>query len=372
MPNPSKGPRLWLRPERDNERSTWVIRDGAKQRRTRCAPGEIEKAEQALAAYIADKHQPPQERGRNPSAVEIADVLNIYHDHATPRIARPEELKQRLAALSDFFTTKTLADINGALCRAYATQRGSDSMARRELEDLRAAIVHHRKEGLCNAVVEIVLPPKSLPRERWLTRSEAAKMIWAAWRYREVQKGKATGRASRKHIARFMLVGLYTGTRSSAICGAAVGPAIGRGYVDLDAGVFYRRPAGEAETKKRRPTIRIPDRLLAHMRRWAAKRISVKSVVEFGGEPIKGVRKAFARVARDAGLDGVTPHVLRHTAVTWAMQNGGEPYDTADFFGMTLDVLQSTYGHHHPDHQKGVGEAVTRRPGSAQVGRNKR
>src|SRR5208283_4740335 len=164
---------------------------------------------------------------------------------------------------------------------------------------------------------------------------------------------------------------LYTGTRSSAICGAAVGPAIGRGYVDLDEGVFYRREPGARETKKRQPTIRIPDRLLAHMRRWKRLGISKSSVIEFAGRPVKSVRKAFARVALAANLDDVTPHVLRHTAVTWAMQSGADPYAAAGFFGMSLEILQRVYGHHHPDHQKGVGEALTRRTGSAQVGRNK-
>ena len=30
--------------------------------------------------------------------------------------------------------------------------------ARRELEDLRAAINHHRREGLCSEIVSVVLP----------------------------------------------------------------------------------------------------------------------------------------------------------------------------------------------------------------------
>ena len=107
------------------------------------------------------------------------------------------------------------------------------------------------------------------------------------------------------------------------------------------------------------------------MRRWEKLGISSTSVIEFEGRPIKSIRKAFAKVAEAANLVGVTPHALRHTAVTWAMQNGADPYDTADFFGMTFDILQRVYGHHHPDHQKGVGEALTRRTGSAQVGRNK-
>jgi hypothetical protein len=40
-------------------------------------------------------------------------------------------------------------------------------MARRELEDLRAAIRYHHKEGLCAALVAVALPPKPRARERW-------------------------------------------------------------------------------------------------------------------------------------------------------------------------------------------------------------
>jgi integrase len=371
MSNPSKGARLWLRPARGREKATWIIRDGSKQIRTQCGPHDRAAAEQRLADYIAAKYQPARQRGRDPASVSIADALNIYMTDVSPRVASAAELGQRVTALLKFFGARKLDEINGALCRAYAEARGSQSMARRELEDLRAAINHHRREGLCNAIVEVVLPPKASSRERWLTRSEAARVIRAAWRYREVQKGKETDRRSRQHVARFILVGLYTGTRSSAICGAAIRPAIGRGHVDLESGLFYRRAPGARETKKRQPTIRLPDRLLAHMRRWERIGVARTSVVEFGGGPVKSVRKAFARAAEDAGLEGVTPHVLRHTAVTWAMQNGADPYDAADFFGMTMDMLMRVYGHHHPDHQKGVGEALTRRTSCAQVQRNK-
>jgi len=71
-------------------------------------------------------------------------------------------------------------------------------------------------------VVAIVLPEERPPRERWLTRREAAALVRAAWRYREVQKGVKTERCSRRHVAKFVLVGLYTGTRAGAICGAAM------------------------------------------------------------------------------------------------------------------------------------------------------
>lgn len=371
MPNKSKGVRLWLRSGKNGTTSAWIIRDGKKQVRTGCGVHESEEAQRRLALYINEKYKPERERNIDPFEITIADVLNIYAEDIGPLIRRPTELGQRLFYLLSFFGTRTLGEINGPLCRSYAEQRGSPSMARRELEDLRAAINHHRREGLCNETIQVVLPPKSASRERWLTRSEAAKMIWEAWRYREVQKGNCTGRHSRRHIARFMLVALYTGTRSGAICGAAIRPAIGRGYVDLNEGVFYRREPGAKVTKKRQPTIRIPDRLLAHMRRWEKLGISKNSVIEFAGRPVKRIGKAFARVASAANLKEVTPHILRHTAVTWAMQAGADPYAAAGFFGMSLDILQRVYGHHHPDHQRAVGEALTRRTVSAQLGRNK-
>ena len=76
-----------------------------------------------------------------------------------------------------------LGDVNGELCRAYVRARGLQFAARRELEELRAAINYHHSEGLCQAIVAVVLPPKSEPRGRWLSRGESARLIWSAWRY---------------------------------------------------------------------------------------------------------------------------------------------------------------------------------------------
>jgi integrase len=202
--------------------------------------------------------------------------------------------------------------------------------ARRELEDLRAAINHHRREGLCSEIVSVVLPPRANARERWLTRSEAARLLWAAWRARQVMRDKATLRAVGRHVARFILVGLYTGTRSAAICGAALMPTVGRGHVDLEQGVFYRRAIGRRHTKKRQPPVKLPPRLLAHMRRWAVHGFARRAVVEWNGKPVDSVRKGFAAAVEAAGLGAdVTPHILRHTCATWLMQGGVNLWDAA-------------------------------------------
>lgn len=378
MPRPSKGPHLWLRPESIEARTgkrvppTWVIRDGAKSKRTGCAAGDVERANHALAKYIIEKAgKAPPPSGRDPDQILVAQVLTYYVAKKVDKQARPNEVKGRIKALTSFWQMKTLSEVTGDACREYAEFRGKEQAARRELEDLRAAIHFHHRNGKCTQLISVVLPEKSIPRERWLTRSEAAKLLWAAYSYREIQKGVPTDRRSRRHVARFILVALYTGTRAAAICSAAFEREDGKGFVDVDAGVYYRRAAGVRETKKRTPAIRIPDRLLAHLKRWRDMTPKPRYVVEFGGEPVKRVSKAFDQCVKAAKLgDDVTPHILRHTAVTWAMLNGADKTEAEGFFGLSSATRERVYQHHHPDHQKGVGDAVTKRPASARLPHN--
>lgn len=87
---------------------------------------------------------------------------------------------------------------------------------------LRAAINHRANESLHYGLVRVTPPPKGPPRDRWLTRSEAAKLLWACWSYLErqtVHRGRQKGRliATEKrplrHLARFILIGRHTRRR---------------------------------------------------------------------------------------------------------------------------------------------------------------
>jgi integrase len=169
-----------------------------------------------------------------------------------------------------------------------------------------------------------------------------------------------TDRPTGRHLARFILVGLYTGTRHSAICSAAFETAIGRGHIDLDSGVFYRQRQGSKQTKKRQPPVRLPERLLAHLRRWRRLGIARHAVVEWNGKPVASVRKSFETAVVAAKVERhLTPHVLRHTAATWAMQSGCDIWAAAGWLGMSPEVLERVYGHHHPDFQREVAEKVS-------------
>lgn len=366
MPRRAKGARLYLAPPAMDARTrapvlaTWVIRDGKTFVRTGCAEGDVGGAERVFQTYLANKHLVDRTPDRRASDIEVADVLNIYAQDIVAKHARPKETAARIKALEAFWGDKRLSEVTGHSCRTYTRSRPSRASARRELEDLRSAINHHRQEGYCTEIVGVVLPDRGEARERWLTRVEAARLIRAAYRYREVQKGHPTGRRSRRHVARFILVGLYTGTRAGAICSAAFEAGPGQGFLDLERGVFYRKRGGAKETKKRQTPVRLPDRLLAHLRRWRRLGISDNFAVEFNGRPIGKINKAFRAAVKEAGLSSdVIPHCLRHTAATWGMQNGTDVNELAGFLGMTVEMLDRVYGHHHPDFQEGAAAGVS-------------
>lgn len=287
-------------------------------------------------------------------------MIARYSDEVAPRHARPQETKLRVRSLLAFFGHRRLCEINGALCRRYAAARPSDAVARRELEDMRAALNHFHAEGYIRDVIKIILPERRPARERWLTRGEAARLLHSTWRFRESQHGAETARFPRRHLARFILVALYAGRRAGAIVEAALQPTAGHGWIDLERGAFHPR-AGQRKTKKRQPPIILPRRLLAHMRRWKAA--GQNYAVEWNGAQVLRVSKGFRAAVADAGLSAdVTPHVLRHTCATWMMQRSADPWAAAGYLGLSLETLIRVYGHHHPDHLRGAW-SVFDRPG---------
>lgn len=358
---PGKGPRLWLRPARFDaggcltHAAVWTIIDGSYQRSTRCGADDGGRAERALAAYIAEKHVSASTQGdRHPAAIPVADVIALYAADVAPLHARPKETRGRLRRLLAHFGDKRLSDINGKSCRQYVAARSSAMSARRELEELRAAINYHRKEGGCSHIVAVALPERHAARERWLTRTEAAQLLWTAWRARERQGAVPTKRRPWQHVARFILVALYTGSRSTAIVTASFEPRAGVGWIDVGNGVFHRRPPVRANSKKRQPPIPLPGRLLAHLERWERKGLA--GPVEWNRAPVERVGRAFRKVAKAAGLAGVTPHTLRHTATTWLMQAGVDPWAVGGYLGMSIETVSRVYAHHHPDHLKAAIE----------------
>jgi hypothetical protein len=199
MPRTSKGARLWLRPGRDDRAAIWVILDRGREISTGCSKSDLAGAEQTLADYVAQKHDPKASRKGDPNKVRVADTLIIYYQDKVLRenLPRPKAIKKRLDDLNEFFGAYRVGDLNGDLQRRYADQRGSTSAARRDLEDLGAAINFYNQDrvGGVNVMFRPVLPDAPEARDVWLTRDQAAHLIWTAWRARKRNRGGTPGPA---------------------------------------------------------------------------------------------------------------------------------------------------------------------------------
>jgi integrase len=325
MPARSKGPRLYL----DPRRKQWVIRHGQRFIRTGCPEGDDQGAEEALHQYLAHSRQPEP----SPSPL-IADVLLVYGREHAPHTRSIVTIAQNIANLERWWGDKKLSDVTARTCRAYTAERPPVA-ARRDLETLRAAIGYwHKEYGPLPSVPAVVLPEKPAPRERWLTRSEVARLLWAARRT--------------PHLARFILLGAYTGSRPGTIL------ALQWDWVDLARGVMHRRAEGETESNKRRPPVRLGRKILFHLRRWRRMDNGSAYVVNLTGITFRRYWKA---AVERSGLDGqITPHTLRHSRATHLMQAGVPIWEAAGALGMSAQVLEATYGHHHVDYQKQAAE----------------
>lgn len=186
-------------------------------------------------------------------------------------------------------------------------------------------------------------PPKQEGKDRFLTRSEAARLLWAARK-----KSK-----SRLHLPLFIMLG-YTGARSEAILSLRWFP-----QVDLDRRQINFNPPGRERTKKGRARVPVPRKLA-----WFLERARLRSnsafVLSYHGEAIKQIKHGFASACARAGLEGVTPHTLRHTCGTWLAQQGVPLWQIAGWLGHSDLRTTEMYAHHHPDHLAAAREALDR------------
>lgn len=385
MPRRAKGPRLYLK-QREGREAVWIVRDGQYERSTGCGENRLGEAEVELANHILSKTTraavDAARRKSDPAQVGLAEVMALYLDERAPKRATDK------ATTAGFFShllawwgAKTVADVKRSNCEAYVAHRItmpdarykdtatapriSDQTAARELDDLSAAVGYWHGEDAFTSRPKIAKPEKPESSREALTRPQAAALLRAAMGWRKDPEGRwrrlgGSAIANRAHLRRYILIGLYSGSREKVMRSLLREESPVSAWADLDKAVVYRRGKRERETTKRRPMFKLSPRLLAHMRRWDRLDRELKpipaSILHHGGEPLAGkVRRGFAACIADAGLSPeITPHWMRHTAATWLMEGGADIWEAAGYLGMSAVTLEKYYGHHRADHQAGA------------------
>lgn len=353
MPRPNAGPRLkWIA----RRKAFYIVWYERGQQRLKATGTDDEQAAQAeLASFIGTSHQRP-DGPSDPASLSVADVLALYLEGHAPNTADPERIRFAVKALIPFWGQSMVGDITKSTCARYGRERDkAPATIRRELTTLKAAINYAVGEGWLTRTVPVQLPPKPPGKERWLTKNEAARLLWAA----------RTGRSDvRLYLPLFILIGLYTGARKEAIL------SLRWPQVDLiNRRINFAKP-GEAQTSKGRARIPIPDRLYRFLVLAKKRGTDTGYVIHDKGARIKDIGGSWASDAQPgsfggackrAGLRGVGPHTLRHTCGTWMAQNGVSLFEIAGWLGQSITTTTELYAHSHPDFMEGAKKSADRR-----------
>lgn len=344
MPKRNSGARLEWREDRGVWEVIWFERGQRRRRST--GTQDRREAESFLANTII-------EFGRDaagpsdPSQRLVTDAIVDYAEEHGEKVAAPETLGYCISALARFWRGRFVRDVREGTCRSYVEfrvgQGVKDSTAARELAVLGAAIRHDWQAGRLTEVIPVWKPPMPESKDRWLTRAEAAALLRAC----------RTARADQWHLSMFIRLALHTGARAEAIL------SLRWPQVDLERRLIDFNPPGRGRTKKGRPIIPIPGRLMTPLRAAKRRGSDVGEVIHFRGKPIKSVKAAFGRACARAGLSDVTPHTLRHTCASWLAQSGVSFPVIARFLGHAdSSTTERIYAHHAPDYLEAARIAI--------------
>lgn len=169
------------------------------------------------------------------------------------------------------------------------------------------------------------------------------------------RQDRAQRAAWAEELERMADVGHVMGAKERRIHHHQVVDRIGDGpWLDLTQGIWWRKGDNEDETVKARRPHGIPPRLAAHLRRWKRLHggVYIAETARHPGVPVWDIGNALAGAAERAGVKRITPHTLKHTAITLFIQSGGTAEDASDYFSTSIETIQSNYWHHSPAHQK--------------------
>lgn len=252
-----------------------------------------------------------QELQRRPLGDSVGEIMTAYLADLDQRAARPDRPRDAWKALQKHFAALRPEQVDRAACRLYVQRRRAkgraDGTIAKELGTLRAGLRWH--DPRTPAVVE--LPPLPPPRERHLSRAEFDALVEAC---------------AAPHLKLFAILALSTAGRASAVL------ELTWDRVDFARGLVRLSAAAPGKKRKGRATVPMTARCRAALE--AARETSASDrVVEWAGKPVASVKRSFARACANAGLEGVTPHTLRHTAAVWMAEGAASMPEIAAFLG---------------------------------------
>lgn len=331
--------KLWQHPTSGRYYLTWTVGTRSFRRSTRQT--DHGKAQRVLAAFILEQGgRPPAE----PEEIGIGTLLDSYYERHAKHLPSAERARIAIKHLKDFYGEAPVDLITARNHERYIEccqkEGKSAGTINQHMTRLRSAMRFAVKSGDLSAAPHVPSLKEPAPRADVLDRSQVARLLRAA---------RSLGH---DHVAMFIRLAVSTGARRSALL------QLTWDRVDFPRGIVDFRLPGVAHARKRRAVTGLPSRLLMSLRRLHA-RSNCAHVIAWKGKPVASIKRAFRETAKAANLPHVTPHVLKHTAVSWALRVAS-PWVVSGMTATSVRTLQTVYGKHMVDDLKAAAEAVAR------------
>lgn len=306
-------------------RGKWAVvwHDGKRTRRVSLRTADRQTAERRFKDVIIEA---PEDT--------VADAVSLYLKDKEETARSIEAMNASWKALKPTFGHLRPDQIDAKLCRQYAAKRRAAGRANgtiiRDLSFLRTALKWAKREG-----AEFEMPEAPEPRSRHLSRKEFDRLLAAC---------------VSPHVKLFVLLALSTAGRASALL------ELTWDRVDFEKGrVQLSRGEGR---RKGRATVPMTDRLKAALTAAYELR-TCDYVIEYAGQPLRSIKRAFRDAVARAKLSDVSPHVLRHTAAVWMIEGGASLAEVGQFLGHTdLKVTYRVYARFTTDHLRKAAKAL--------------
>lgn len=338
---------------RQHDNEVWYVHwlEGRRSRRVSTRKKTEVAAQNFLAHWILGASA---DRAEETIKFPVSELWSLYlTKHVEKNNACIRTAESIWKNLSPHFGHLTLPDVEKAV-DTYIEKRkagtigscpGAPATIRHELSRLKACFAWcakpKQKIVKLGDVPVFDLPPDSEARDRWLRTEEIQKLMDAAAKLRD---GERLSRGER-----FLWLALETATRLQA----ALDLTWDR--VDFEMGVIHFNVPGRKKTKKRRTSVPISAALRPVLVRGFEEREN-DLVLDNGALTIW---RRVKRIAKEAKVDGVSPHVLRHTAATHMLRRGVPVWQVAGVLGVTVQMIEKSYGHHVPDGLLGAVDLIS-------------
>lgn len=291
---------------------TWFDRDTGQTKRASLRTEDLHEAQERLKEWFIEQHRP---KDAALTDITLAQVLtNYWNDHGS-KLASASSIKVSCRYWIEYWADSVVADITGIRAQegfhAWLREKGlADPTINRTVMVGKAALNRAWQNGEISSVPKLMSltvserPPKGRP----LSIEEVRLLL---------------ENAQSERLYRFILLMLGTASRPDAI------RELTKEQCDLETGLIHLNPPGRKQTKKYRPTVRMPDQL-----RSIIEQAEPGPLITYRGKPVASLKGGWRRLRETTGLDDqVQPYSLRHTMARHLRASGVPAWEVAAQLG---------------------------------------